>query len=203
MHIQIFIINNDRLPSSKFELQYRLHQSVPSKHTKFPTWCVNGKCIYICNSQLRRSNLDNKFDLLTSTIIRRTMQILKEWGSVYLSIVQLSTHLIHLSLSQILRLLISSLPLLWSLQILNFRFLDLFQMFHGWLPFLERRHRVCSLNLFNEKIPFRSQVRWTFVTLGVLLLIQQTPIYGLVVKEDDNLSWLRPNIFSSRGKVCL
>jgi hypothetical protein len=76
-------------------------------------------------------------------------------------------------------------------------------MFYGWLPFLERRHGVCSLNLFNEKVPFKSQVRWTFVTLGVLLLMQQTPIYGLVVEEEDILFWLRPHIFSSRGKVCL
>src|SRR5271170_7448412 len=125
------------------------------------------------------------------------MQILKEWGSVYLSIIQLSNHFIHLSLSQILQLLISSLPLFWSLQIFNFRFLDLFQLFHGRLPFLERRHDVCSLNLFNEKVPFRAQVRWTFVTLGVLLLMQQTPIYGFVVEEEDNLYWLRPYIFSS------
>jgi hypothetical protein len=62
------------------------------------------------------------------------------WGSVYLSLLEFSSilprHPRHIP--QTLSILCSlALPDHWDLYLRDFRFLDVFQVFHGWLPILE------------------------------------------------------------------
>ena len=46
-----------------------------------------------------------------------------------------------------------------------------------------------------------ARMRWTVLALGVFLVMEQTPIFGLRVAEPDYLAWLRPLIASSKGSV--
>src|SRR5271170_6396276 len=48
-----------------------------------------------------------------------------------------------------------------------------------------------------------ARMRWTVLALGIFLVMEQTPIFGLRVAEPDYLAWLRPLIASSKGSVAL
>ena len=68
------------------------------------------------------------------------MKFLEECGAKYLSILEYTSHLIHFKPHSYRHLLQFPVSLLLprSFQHLpHLRFLDLFQVFHGWLPFLQ------------------------------------------------------------------
>ena len=53
-----------------------------------------------------------------------------------------------------------------------------------------------------KKVPFRARLGWTVVSLGVLLLMKETPIYGIAPPTDEDMFYyLRPHFLSSPGKV--
>jgi hypothetical protein len=86
------------------------------------------------------------------------------------------------------------LPLHWKITFTQFRFLDLFMPFHGWFPCFRVPH---------QQLAFSVRAIWTLCALGVLLILQQTPIYGFhLTKEDvDFLIWLKPIFLCSHGTV--
>lgn len=131
---------------------------------------------------------------------------LPDYGSVYLSFLQFCSHFppIHPAyFNQICDSLCSLLPLHWKLYVEQFRFLDVFQVFHGWLPYLEEPQKKVSYFLvrLTDQVGVDARMTWTVLALGVFFVMEQTPIYGLGLLETDYLVWLRPFIASSKGSV--
>jgi hypothetical protein len=97
------------------------------------------------------------------------MQLIENRGSRYFSTIEFLSHLRTQPFHQSIKLLISRLfPLLWSLYIFNFRFLDLFKPFHGWLPSLERPPQLVFSNL--GIVTNRKRSRFKLVWDGLLYL---------------------------------
>jgi hypothetical protein len=77
------------------------------------------------------------------------------------------------------------------------RFLDYFKPFHGWIPYLQQPPL---------RLSFAVQAIWTLCALFALLILQQTPIYGLrrgaaFTEDVDFLVWLKPMFLCSHGTV--
>ena len=70
--------------------------------------------------------------------------------------------------------------------------LDLFRIFHGWIPILE---------IPKEPIPLRARIAGTSVVLLIFAMMKNTPVYGLRDTSFDYFFWLRGCIFSTRGSV--
>jgi hypothetical protein len=85
------------------------------------------------------------------------------------------------------------LPFHWKHYVDRFKVLDLFHIFHGWLP--------TSVERPTKKVRVNARMRWAVLVLGVFLVMEQIPIYGLRTVEPDYLMWLRPLASSSKGTV--
>jgi hypothetical protein len=128
-------------------------------------------------------------------------------GSFYLSFLQYWSNFppIHPAyFGQICASFSSLLPLHWKLYIQQFRVLDVFHLFE-WFPYLAQPQKKASQVLANLTVQVRvgARMTWTVLALGVFLVMEQTPIFGLRVSEPDYLVWLRPLIASSKGSVAL
>src|SRR5277367_3019381 len=128
-------------------------------------------------------------------------------GSFYLSFLQYWSDFPHIHpayFGQICTSLSSLLPLHWKLYIQQFRILDVFHLFE-WFPYLEQPQKKASQVLVDLTVQVRvgARMRWTVLVLGIFLIMEQTPIFGLRVSEPDYLVWLRPLIASSKGSVAL
>jgi hypothetical protein len=128
-------------------------------------------------------------------------------GSFYLSFLQYCSYFppIHPAyFGQICASLSSLLPLHWKLYIQQFHVLDVFHLFE-WLPYLEQPQKKASQVLSDLTVQVRvgARMTWTVLALGVFLVMEQTPIFGLRVSEPDYLVSLRPLIASSKGSVAL
>ena len=125
------------------------------------------------------------------------MSALEAWGRAYLAFVKKldrSTcrffrrpgHHIRYALNYCYRLL----PLQWILWSKHLQFLDLFLVFHGWVP---------SVELPTRRYGFKAQSVWTVALLGVFLLLIETPIYG-IKKPGVSMEMV---LYMSPGRVCL
>ena len=105
---------------------------------------------------------------------------------------------------QICLSLSSLLPLHWKFYVQQFRVLDVFHLFE-WFPYLEQPQKKASqvLAALTVQVRVGARMTWTVLALGVFLVMEQTPIFGLRVSEPDYLVWLRPLIASSKGSVAL
>ena len=107
---------------------------------------------------------------------------------------------------QICDTLCSLLPLHWKHSVTQFRVLSLCKVFHGWLPYLEQPQKKAFdvfSRLTRRQVCVRERMTWTVSALGVFLVMEQTPLYGLHEVELDYLVWLRPLVHSSKGSVNL
>jgi len=130
-------------------------------------------------------------------------------GSFYLSFLQYWSDFppIHAAyFGQIWTSLCSLLPLHWKIYVVQFRILDVFHVFDGWLPYLEKPQKKALLHVLTNltvQVRVGARMTWTVLALGVFLVMEQTPIFGLGDAEPDYLVWLRPLIASSKGSVSL
>jgi hypothetical protein len=104
------------------------------------------------------------------------MPFLKDWGRTYLRFVTKADEKIYCfvqdgrQLQNVAKTCTRHLPLPWLLWWRHFQFLDVFLVFHGWVPFVE---------IPTCKYRFHERCAWTVIVLGIFLLLQETPIYGI------------------------
>jgi len=127
----------------------------------------------------------------------RSMPFLEAWGHTYLAFVKKldqSTYRFFRHPGDHLRYALNYcywlLPLEWILWSKHVQFLDLFLVFHGWIPLVE---------LPTRRYSFKAQCMWTVVLLGIFLVYQETPIYGIKTSGVSTESVM----YMSPGRVCL
>jgi hypothetical protein len=132
----------------------------------------------------RSDDQTSKSDLLISpqsdfnkSFSSSQMSILEAWGPTYLRFVTDVDKKIYCffqhprrHIQYVARRCKWHIPLPWLLWWRHLGFLDVFLVFHGWVPFVE---------IPTPKYAFHQRCVWTVIVLGIFLLLQETPIYGI------------------------
>jgi len=124
------------------------------------------------------------------------MSILEAWGHNYLAFVKKLDEKIYYffcypydHLQYAANYYYWLLSLRWILWIKHLKFLDLFLVFHGWIPLVELPTHYHS---------FHMQCVWTIALLGIFLVFQETPIYGIKMTEVN----IESVMYMTPGRVC-